>query len=404
MNNPRFTLEGGAALEALLQKLTTDVGATLQPLLPPNCWRSLLLIGGYGRGEGGVETLDNGSQRPHNNLDFLLVTHGLSRQASIALKSTLDAALLDLSQRSAVGLDLGMIDEAKLRRSPCLVMWYDARFGHKTVLGDATLFSSLTRFTPQAIPAWDIRNLLVNRGTLLVINDLLLERGVLTETERRTVIKHAIKGVIGCGDALLYAEGNYHWSYAEKRRRMESSQLASPRFKELYAEAIAFRFAPSYEPFVDRDLKLWQDDLRHQINRVHLQFERHRLRQPQLRWEGYIEASLSAALRPQREELLRQGARLLRSRLRLAPRSLSLSAALGLRMGGAREVLSVTFPTVAYKLPERRERRLTVSLLGGADLSLSALRRAYLRAWRAHGDINFATVVQKLGLSLEEAS
>jgi hypothetical protein len=399
----RFTLEGGPAVEALLSQIVSEVGASLEPLLPKGRWASLLLIGGYGRGEGGVETLPDNSQRPHNNLDFLLVTRALPGGESAHLKTQLDSALAALSRKHALGLDLGMIDEAKLRRSPALVMWYDARFGHKTVLGDAALMPSLKQFSRERIPAWDIRNLLVNRGTLLLINELLIERGLSTETERRTVVKHAIKGIIGYGDALLFAHGQYDWSYAEKRKRMQQSPQIPERFKALYEEAIAFRFEPDYGRFAQRDLKLWHQDLRCQLSEVHLAVERKRLERSSLSWDGYIETALAAAARPQRQGLLRQGVRLLRGSALTAPDSLSLAAALGVRTGGSQEALAATFPCVAYSLPELRERSLARELLGGADLTPGALRRAYLRTWRTHGDINFATVVEKLGLTLEEA-
>lgn len=349
-----------------------------------------------------METLLDGTQRPHNNLDFLLITRGLSGSDATHLKTQLDAALAVLATQYALGLDLGMIDEAKLRRSPALVMWYDARFGHKTVLGDAGLMPLLTQFSLEKVPASDIRNLLINRGTLLVINELLLERELSSEAERRTVVKHAVKAIIGYGDALLYSQGQYDWSYAEKRKRMQQSSRIPERFKALYEEAIAFRFQPDYTRFAQRDLKLWQIDLRCQLSEVHLHVERQRLEKPMVSWEGYIETALASAARVQPQDLLRQSVRFLRGSAREIPASLSMTTALGLRMGGTQEALAATFPSVAYAAPDMRERSLARELLGGADLTHSALRRAYLRTWRSYGDLNFATVVQKLGLSLEE--
>ncbi len=398
----RYTLGGGSAVEALLAQIIADVRIALEPLLPKGRWTSLLLIGGYGRGEGGVETLSDGTQRPHNNLDFLLITRSLSSHEAGALKTQLDSALATLAAKHHLGLDLGMIDEAKLRRSPSLVMWYDARFGHKTILGDAQLMPSLTQFSLERVPFWDIRNLLVNRGTLLLINDMLIERGLTTEDERRTVVKHAVKAIIGYGDALLFAHDQYDWSYAEKRRRMQQSSKVPERFKAIYEEAIAFRFQPDYSRFAHRDLKLWQADLLGQLRQVHLTVERLRLGLPALTWEGYTEAALAANLRTPSQSRLRQGIRLLKSGGISTPPSLPFPASLGMRLGGAPEVMAATFPTTAYFLSEFRERSLARALLVSADLTSPALRRAYLRTWRNYGDINFATVVQKLGLNLEE--
>ena len=115
-----------------------------------------------------------------------------------------------------------------------------------------------------------------------------------------------------------------------------------------------------------------------------------------------VEAALAANLRTPSQSRLRQGVRLLKGGGITAPASLALSSALGVRLGGAPEVMAATFPTIAYLLSETRERSLARELLVSSYLTPPALRRAYLRTWRTHGDINFATVVQKLGLTLEE--
>jgi hypothetical protein len=404
MSKVRYTLEGNIAVEKLIANIIEEVKVSLEPHLPKGHWTSLLLIGGYGRGEGGAETLTDGTQRPHNNLDLLLITRGLSNDERVELKAKLDSILGKLAYKHSVGMDLGMIDETKLRHSPAMVMWYDARFGHKTLLGNADLLLSLTRFTRELIPYWDIRNLMVNRGTLLVINEMIFAKGIKNEDEYRTVVKHIVKAIIGYGDALLFSNDQYHWSYAQKRKRMQQMPTVCGRFKALYDEAITFRFNPDYTRFVNRDLKQWQTDLYCQLQEIHLAVERQRLRKPGLTWDGYIESALATSLHPKEKGWLRQGYRLVRGTPVVTPRSLSLQASLGLRAGGPQEAIAATFPTALYTLPEVRERSLASELLGSVSLSQESLRLAYLRTWRTHGDINFATVVQKLGLNLEEAS
>ncbi len=42
-----------------------------------------------------------------------------------------------------------------------------------------------TNFEVETIPSWDIRNLIVNRGTLLIINDLILEKENLVYKDKK---------------------------------------------------------------------------------------------------------------------------------------------------------------------------------------------------------------------------
>jgi hypothetical protein len=80
MSMTRYTARGGAEVEARIRVLIGEVGEAVTAAVEPRHLRALLLIGGYGRGEGGVEVRE-GVEHPHNNLDFLLVTRGVRRGA-----------------------------------------------------------------------------------------------------------------------------------------------------------------------------------------------------------------------------------------------------------------------------------------------------------------------------------
>jgi len=402
----RFTVYGGAEVEASLDQLTRQAADTVAKLLKPEQVRTLALIGGYGRGEGGVERLPDGGERPHNNLDFLLIATESAVEAVRAQKPELDAALHALGSAAGIGMDLGIVSEAQLTKATCLVMWYDCRFGHRTLLGDAAFLPSLTRFTAEAIVPWDIRNLLVNRGTLLVINAALQDQETRTVAETRTQWRHTVKAVIGYGDALLYFLGAYDWSYVEKQKRMAARTDIPERFRKLYDDAMQFRFLPDYSA-VARSPLADLPSLLPTVERVHQLCESHRLKVRDLSWDGYPSRVMEQAAR----DALHGGPRTLASAARRAVRGerselstdgLTPLAKLGLRLGGERERMAATFPVVAYELTAGREQ--AAHLLGAANTSPAALRRAYLRTWGRFGDTNFESVVKKLGLVLQEPS
>ena len=95
----RFTLLGGSAVEALLADIVHEVADAFAARLRPDQYRALVLIGGYGRGEGGIEIRDGG-EHPHNNLDFLLVARHAPGTDPALLKADLDAILQPISPAS----------------------------------------------------------------------------------------------------------------------------------------------------------------------------------------------------------------------------------------------------------------------------------------------------------------
>ncbi|GAB4455780.1 MAG: hypothetical protein OHK0029_12440 [Armatimonadaceae bacterium] len=244
-------------------------------------------------------------------------------------------------------------------------MWYDMRFGHKTLWGDREFIPSLSRFTVETIPAWDARNLLVNRGTLLIINDALRERGSLSEGDRRTLIRHAVKAIIGYGDSLLYFFGQYHWSYRQKMERVAADTRIPVEFRRLYARAGAFRLRPNYPEWLEHDPVEFAAGLRDALAPIHLQVEQLRLHRPNLNWETYAEAAFAATLN--HDWNLRSTAKralyLIRGNgVSVGASGLSPVAQIGLRTGGPREMLAILFPQVAYDLACPPYRHLTAPL------------------------------------------
>lgn len=384
----RFTLRGGAEVEERITSLVNDVAVSLETNMNPSQYRAVVLLGGYGRGEGGVEVV-NGAAQAHNNLDFLVITNGLPVMEQEDLRRRLFESLTPLTEKYKIELDLSVTTAGKLKRSRSLVIWYDMRFGHKTILGDESFVPSLTHFDVDRIPHWDVRNLLVNRGTLLVINDALLEKG-LDADSRRQVIRHAMKAVAGYGDALLYFLGHFHWSYAEKQRRMASRHDVPSAFRALYDEALEFRFEPRYTTYLKRDLAAWMNELRCRLSPIHRTCEGLRLGSELPDWAAYP----SRAMRRKSFEDASSPRMWLKKAL-CAVRSKSsgaggsILARVGYRVMDVRDRVALAFPVVAYDLRDPDYRRLVRSLLDVESDAPRDLRRAYLKMWGQAADASF---------------
>ena len=69
----RYVAGEAPAMDRLVEETIRDVGAEVAALAVPRL-QGVVLGGGYGRGEGGVFDLPDGSQRLSNDLDFFAVT------------------------------------------------------------------------------------------------------------------------------------------------------------------------------------------------------------------------------------------------------------------------------------------------------------------------------------------
>jgi hypothetical protein len=398
-----LTLRGGAQVEAGLRAVLESAADRVAAVAPAGSVRALVLLGGYGRGEGGV-LVEGGRERPHNNLDLLLAARGLDAGTRAELKLKLDEALEQVAREAQVGIDLSVHDDTALARDECRVIWYDARHGHKTLLGDVSFLPGLRQFSVERIPATDALDLLVNRGTLLLINELLVARDPASPATRRNVVKHAAKAVIGYGDALLFFLGAYHWSYAERQRRMAARGDVDAGFRRLYDDAMEFRFRPDYAGFAPQDLAAWGVALRAALEPVHLRVERLRLGDPELGWAGYPERALCHAL-VEGGLSTRPLARRVRNLLRggRGAGAGSPLARLGYRGLGPGSALRALYPVLAYRLAGERDRHVVTAALEAASDGQLPLVRAYLRAWGRHRDFNLEAGLRRMGLRLEEA-
>ncbi|MCX5745009.1 MAG: hypothetical protein NT062_21185, partial [Proteobacteria bacterium] len=179
-----YTWAGAQDAELVARRAIDQVRAALVAALPARSYRAILLVGGYGRGEGGVLRTPGGV-RLHNNLDLLIIAAGPWVAMRARLQARAAAAVLPIVRRIGVGIDVGVIGDWTLRHAPCRVFYYDLRFGHRTLAGDPTYAPSLP-FEARDLVGEDILALVANRGTLLAINQELFANG---QAPRGTVIK-----------------------------------------------------------------------------------------------------------------------------------------------------------------------------------------------------------------------
>lgn len=394
----RYTRYGSPSVEWRLANIMAKAATLVAKSFTNHECRALVLIGGYGRGEGGVIWRD-GTERPHNNIDFLLVTSIVDAFRTKSLKERLDTILGAIVHEQQIGIDTGVMSEFALRTAAPQILFFDLRWGHRTILGDPALIPSLPPLGWRDLQMDDVHDLLVNRASLLVINDAMIDRGVISDLHAEFIIKHLMKAIIGHGDAMLFAKGQYHASYVERQRRMRTCQTMVSGLAELYELAVEFRFAPDYTQYNGKPLGPFLERVREVLLRAHLEFERFRSNNAHCTFDGHAERILGER---KKSNSWRQFAKRLTSATIFGSAhqpipGLSPKQTQAFYGAHPRAVLAAALPAILYETTEE-QRQFVQRILGASENTPRALRNAYLRHWSQHGDPNFPTTAKRLGL------
>ena len=218
--NRRFTLDGSAELEKHLERTCQQVLAGVRRLIPGRRLAGLLLGGGYGRGEGGVLKTGAGD-RPYNDLEFYVFLRGNNFLDERRYHAAFDELGRQLSPVAGVEVEFKVLSLAKLRRSPASMFYYDLVVGNRRLWGAEGLLSDCERHRDAGgIPLAEATRLLLNRCSGLLFARERLERAEWSPEDADFVGRNLAKTQLACGDAVLTAFGQYHWSCLERHRRL----------------------------------------------------------------------------------------------------------------------------------------------------------------------------------------
>lgn len=195
-----------------------------------------LIIGGYGKGEGGI-ICSGDKYYLKNNIDLLIFP---KLCPSIYFYKGLKTLVEEISSQYEILIDLSYMELSWLKTSKSL-MAYDLKIGHFVLFKDKRLELSkyLNPFNVKDVPVVEFKSLLVNRGVLLFLNDKLLLSGN-QEFEKKARV-HISKAIIGLGDFVLALYGQYSWSYCEKNKRIHLLGNKFDDLKRYYGLAYRYR-------------------------------------------------------------------------------------------------------------------------------------------------------------------
>jgi hypothetical protein len=272
LQTSRYTPDGDAAVESRISHDQQLIAAAVTDLVPAAHFRALVLIGGYARGEGGFRFVE-GQPEPYNDYDYFVVVSGMNQPAIQALKPQLLELGHALTTQVGVEVDLAVLRAENLPGAEYSLMHAEMLWGHRVVAGDEDVLASMPPIPFAGLGLAEFTRLMLNRGSLLLMNRRALLTGATAEAAgREQFMKYLFKAVLACGDARLAAADHYHPAYTEKWQRLQHMQWAGQeRFLLQYEMALQAKFHPAYEQYSMADLErclqqvteLWLETLAH---------------------------------------------------------------------------------------------------------------------------------------------
>ncbi|MBO7686768.1 MAG: hypothetical protein J6V72_10315, partial [Kiritimatiellae bacterium] len=224
----RYVAGEAPAMDRLVEETVKGVGSEVGALAVPRL-QGVVLGGGYGRGEGGVFDLPDGSQRLSNDLDFFAVTEkGASGRDIRAVVDALAPVSEKWTAKLEIDVDFVVRTPWRMRHDQERVMIQELMHGYFDVVGKTgeEMFVEIERRPPSAFPWSEAARMLMNRGAGLVL-------AAEPERDRRFVVRNINKCVLGAGDARPIARGAYAWRVEDR---------AAALGEELYSAAVAWKF------------------------------------------------------------------------------------------------------------------------------------------------------------------
>ena len=235
-----FTWQGPAAVELRIERDQRTVAQAVSGLVEPAALRALVLAGGYGRGEGGFRWHD-GVPLPFNDYDYFLIVSGIGPRAMRRLRQGLRSLGHRLSAELGLEVDFAALEERRLHRLPVCMMYSELKWGHRALLGDSSCLQAIPGPAPSELPLSEAARTLLNRGALLLMNEIDLRGGTIPDAERFE--RYLCKAILAGGEALLAKDGLYHPLLSVRQARLADTTGSLPAgFLELHRGAMDYKF------------------------------------------------------------------------------------------------------------------------------------------------------------------
>ena len=213
-NSTKFTIHDS---QDIYHRISSDLDLITQIILNKfTNIESIVLAGGFGRGEGSVLIVDN-DIHPINDYDIYIITKDNSE--IVDLEDLRNSILKRIQIRQ---VDIELIQAKKLKYLKPTMANYDLKYASYVFYGNKKILES--------IPLIDSSKLSLREGRtpllLYLISILQAYPGEkdsqITDNEKFWIYQQISKSILGWSSALLILHGKYHSSYIERESQSHS--------------------------------------------------------------------------------------------------------------------------------------------------------------------------------------
>jgi hypothetical protein len=239
-----FTVHADPAIDAVVERHLGLIRDTL--LAADDRIQALVLVGGFGRGEGTV-IRDGGGFRPYNDYD-LVVIHPRPGECGPVV-----ASLPRLARQLGLGhVDAEIMSAGELARASPSMHVHDMVHGGHVFHGDPAILSSVPARSAAGdqVGVGPASQLLLNRLTCLLecVRGEHFAAPPRTAEERFGIAYFAGKVLLSVAAAMLAERRAHATSYVERARRFRRAFPHDPDLCRAVDEATAFKLDPPREP------------------------------------------------------------------------------------------------------------------------------------------------------------
>ncbi len=291
-----YTAEDDPGIDNAVQDVLDMITEAILNLMGKHV-RAIVLMGGYGRGEGGVYRNSKGYSLV-NDFDLAVFVEKKFRNVKKEFSSKLKELSVELQPKckGIKQIDLDITNSWHYRFVPNLLNYYEIRNGHKVIYGEIDLSRIMPDFKPERMPLYDGTIYFYSRGSGLLLPAIYFLTGNLDRSKiRENFLIELQKACQAMGDATLLIANEYHYSYQERLLRfekLESNNNPIPHsllevISPLYRWGVERKLKPSFDwTGNDRMIKKWFE-VRSAFSEFFLWFESTRLGNKFESWLDY---------------------------------------------------------------------------------------------------------------------
>ncbi len=215
-----FTVDENPEIDAQIASDLARIKEAVRGAVPSQNFVALFLVGGFGRGEGGV-VRRTGRFRPANDYDLELITH---KPAGSPLLHKLGQSLARELNIPWVHIESHTL--SKLRHLKYTMYNYDLKYASHHLDGEASALERIPEMDAGRMPLREAQNLMFTR-LWCFIGPFRLEmlKRELAPDESFFLAGQLSKALLAIQDAYLIMSGLYHPSYRQRLKNLEKTNV-----------------------------------------------------------------------------------------------------------------------------------------------------------------------------------